>query len=183
MTPHDRLRVSLAAARYLEALERDDAPTLDALWDTAAGDPELLAAFRDIHTGLIEERSTAEHAAVTGVVAAAAEHLMSGDVVRPAGGPVTVADVADELFLHTPDRLPAEAHQLNQRLRAAHDRLPANLGLSKLIAWAEQKYGNAPPAYWKAFREAAVKLELRSAAEVEYQLAARRASKPGEGKR
>jgi hypothetical protein len=176
MNPHDRLRISVAAARYLEALELDDHPTLDALWAAAAADPELLAAFRDIHAGLVEEQ---EAAAVGAVAAAVAGHLRSGEVVFPAAGPVTVAAVADELFRHAPDRLPAAAHALNERLRAAADPLPADLGLSKLVAWAEAKYGVAPADYWKAFREAAIKLELRAAAEIEYQLAARSGPKPG----
>lgn len=184
MTPNDRLRVSIAAARYLEALERDDHAALDALWGAATADPDLLAAIRDIHAGLAEEqnRETGEQLARR-VAAAAEQHLTAGEVLRPAAGPVTVADVADELFRHTPDRLPAAAHELNERLRSARDPLPADLGLSNFATWAEQKYGAAPAAYWKAFREAAVKLELRRAAEVEYQLAARRAPKPGEGPR
>ena len=90
---------------------------------------------------------------------------------------VTVADVANELFRHTPDRLPAEAHLLNERLRASREPLPADLGLSKLVAWAEAKFGAAPADYWKAFRQAAIKLELRRSTEIEYHLAARPAPK------
>jgi hypothetical protein len=184
MTPNDRLRISSATARYLEALEQDDHTTLAALWEWAASDTDLLTAFRDIHAGLIEEREQdAFDRAVNRVAALAEQHLTGAEVVRPATGPVTVADVAEELFRHTPDRLPAAAHQLNERLRSAHDPLPADLGMSNFVAWAEQRYGAAPAAYWKAFREAAVKLELRRAAEVEYQLAARRAPKPEDGKR
>jgi len=180
MTPHDRLRVSIAAARYLEALERDDQATLDALWAQAAADPDLLAAFRDIHAGLIEEQAARDAAALGTTVATIAEqHLRSAEVIRPEAGPVTVGDVAEEVFRHTPDRLPAAAHALNERLRAAADPLPADLGLSKLTAWAEAKYGPAPAEYWAAFYAALVKLDLRRASETEYQLAARTASKPG----
>jgi hypothetical protein len=87
--------------------------------------------------------------------------------------------VADELFRHAPDRLPAAAHAMNEKLRLATDELPAELGLSKLVAWAEARFGTADPVYWKAFREAALKLELRAAAEIDYQLAARKGPKPG----
>lgn len=184
MTPNDRLRLSIATARYLDALERDDHATLDALWGAAAADSDLLAALRDLHAGLAEEQEREIGEQLTRRVAAAAEqHLTGGDIVHPVAGPLTVADVSDELFRHTPDRLPAAAHELNERLRSARDPLPADLGLSNFVVWAEAKYGVAPAAYWKAFREAAVKLELRRAAEVEYQLAARRAAKPGEGTR
>ena len=100
--------------------------------------------------------------------------------IRPAAAAVTVADVAEQLFRHAPNRLPAEAHLLNERLRRSAERLPANLGLPQLTAWAEALFGPAPTVYWKAFRETAVKLELRRAAEAEYQLAARRAPRPEE---
>ena len=97
-------------------------------------------------------------------------------------GPVTVADVADELFRHTPGRLNADAHALNDRLRTSREPLPVELGLSKLIAWAEAKYGPGALEYWRAFRVAALKLELRQGAETEYQLAARTAPKPEDRK-
>lgn len=178
MTPNDPLRVSIAAARYVEALERDDQSTLDALWGAAAADPELFAALRDLHAGLAEEqRHDTDDQLVRRVAAAAERHLTGGEVVRDAAGPVTVADVADELFRHAPDRLPADGHALNDRLRAVTEPLPADLGLSKLTAWAEARFGPAPAAYWKAFYAALVKLDLRRASETEYQLAARQAPK------
>jgi hypothetical protein len=57
------------------------------------------------------------------------------------------------------------------------------LGLSKLVAWAEALFGPAPMEYWKAFRQAALKLELRRNAEVQYQLAARRGPKKSGGQK
>ena len=42
--------------------------------------------------------------------------------------------VADELFRHTPDRLSAAAHSLNEKPRRATDELPAEFGLSKFVA-------------------------------------------------
>jgi hypothetical protein len=176
MNPPDRrLALDLAAARYLEALERDDFDTMADVWQLTLVDPELEAVLRETHAGLIEE---GERAAAGVLTAAVETHLPSAEILRTAAGPVTVADVADELFRHTPDRLPAEAHLLNERLRASGEPLPADLGLSKLTAWAEAKFGQAPAEYWKAFRQAAVKLELRRAAEAEYYLAARPAPKP-----
>jgi hypothetical protein len=90
---------------------------------------------------------------------------------------VAVGDVANALFRHAPDRLSAAAHVLNDRLRTAADELPADLGLSKLVAWAEARFGPADPEYWRAFHQAAIKLELRRAATIEYALAARSAPK------
>jgi hypothetical protein len=178
MTPNDRVRISLAAARYLEALECDDQEALDALWALAANDPEMLGAFHDIHAGLLEESQAQDRATIESAIAAAVEeHLPSAEIVNSKTGPVTVADVAVELFRHPPDRLPAEALALNERLRAAADELPTDLGLSKLVAWAEARFGPADPGYWRAFHRAAMKLELRRAATIEYALAARSAPK------
>jgi hypothetical protein len=182
MTPHDRLRISLAAARYLDALERDDDDTLAALWALAANDPELLAAFDEINAGLVEEEEARERSDIEASVTTAVEqHLPSAEIVKPETGPVTVADVADELFRHTPDRLPAEAHVLNERLRAAADVLPADLGLPQLIAWAELHFGPAPTEYWEAFRKIALKIRMRRTADTEFRLAARQTHPKREG--
>lgn len=179
MTPQDRLRIDLAAARYLEAIEHDDQAVLDELWSQAANDPDLVSAFEQVDAGLLEEAAKTREADAAAAIAQAAEkHLTSGEVVRPATGPVTVGDVARELFHHTPGGLPAEAHQMNEKLRLYQDELPENLGLSALAAWAEAKFGPAPAEYWKAFRQAAIKLDLRRSAESEYHLAARTARKP-----
>jgi hypothetical protein len=176
-----RLQLDLTAARYLDALERDDFTTMADIWQTARTDPELGAILREVHAGIIEEQTRAAAASSFATLTAAVEtHLPSAEIVLPEVGPVTVADVADELFRHTPDRLPAEAHVLNERLRATQEPLPDELGLSGLTAWAEMRFGVAPTKYWTAFRQAAVKLELRRAAEAEYHLAARRAPKPEE---
>ena len=184
MTPHDRVRISLAAARYLDALERDDQDALDALWALAANDPEMLTAFNDINAGLLEEAQTRDLAAVESAVAAAVErHLPSADVVKPETGPVTVADVAAELFRHPPARMPAEAHALNEQLRTVADPLPADLGLAALLGWAESKFGPAPARYWEAFRQAALKARMRRAADTEFQLAARKTPPKPEGGR
>lgn len=179
MTPNGRLRIDIATARYLEALERCDEAVLESLWDQAAGDAELLAAFRELHAGLIEEQSARELATVTTVVASLAEkHLPSGEIVQPVVGPVTVADVARELFQHTPGGLPGEAHQMNDRLRASREVLPESLALPSLVAWAEATFGPAPAEYWKVFRQAAIKVRMRANADVEFQLAARRTPRP-----
>jgi hypothetical protein len=176
MTPEDRrLWLALQAAKYLEAIESEDFELQEELWERANRDPELEASLSAVHAGLAEEEAEIVE---SGVKAAVAQHLASTEILRPHSGPVTVAMVAEELFRHTPDRLSPEAHALNDRLRTAREELPEALGLSKLIAWAEAKFGLAPREYWIAFRDAALKVELRFAAETEYQLAARQAPKP-----
>ncbi len=176
MTPSDRrLWIDLMTARYLDALERFDFDVQDELWELAATDPELEEAFHSLHVGLEEEQSEREAETIAEAVA---KHLPSAEIVCPTVGAVTVGMVADELFRHTPDRLSAAAHQLNDRLRASADELPAELGLSRLTAWAEAKFGTAEGGYWKAFYDALIKLDLRRSVETEYQLAARSPRKP-----
>jgi hypothetical protein len=179
MTPQHRLRIDLNAAAYLDALLTEDADAQARLWARAATDPDLLAALREVHAGVLEENEAADRVAIGAVLARVAEtHLPSAELVRPPARPVTVGDVANELFRHTPDRLPPEAHALNELLRASGEPLPQDLGLSKLTAWAEANFGRAAAEYWAAFRAAALKLELRQAATVEFALAARSTPKP-----
>lgn len=184
MKPVDRrFQLDLTAARYLDALEHDDFATMEEIWRTAQEDPDLVVALQEIHAGLVEEQSSGHTSFSSAALKAAVEeHLPSAEVAGVKAGPVTVADVAEELFRHTPDRLPADAHVINDKLRSAKEPLPAELGLARLTAWAEARFGTAPAEYWRAFRQAALKLELRRASDVEYQLAARRAPKAEEKK-
>jgi hypothetical protein len=179
MTDRDLDRITAA---YLDALDRADFDALDRIWDLAATNADLEQALHELHVALAAEDEHDAQRQASAVVAEAVErHLPSAEIVRPAAGPVTVADVADELFRNTPGRLPPEAHALNAQLRSSRVELPQELGLSKLVAWAEAQFGPAPEDYWKAFRQAALKLELRRAAEAEYQLAARPGQpKPGD---
>ncbi|OWK37301.1 hypothetical protein [Fimbriiglobus ruber] len=179
MTPSDRrLWLDLQTARYLDALERFDFDRQDELWALAAADPELEAAFHSLHVGL--EEADAE-ATADALAAAVEKHLPSAEIVRPAAGPVTVSMVAEELFRHTPDRLSADAHALNDRLRQSADELPAELGLPTLTAWAEARFGPAPAEYWQAFRQAAIKTRMRARADEEFQIAARNTRRKPEG--
>jgi hypothetical protein len=180
MMPNDhRLRLDVAAAQYLEALECDDFEAMSSFWEQAAADPDLERALHQVHTGLADEWL----ATAVAVVGETVDRLLpSASIVHSAAGPVTVADVADELFRRPRELLPADAHTLNERLRAARDPLPEDLALGKLATWGEAKFGPAPPEYWKAFRQAALKIELRRAAQAEYYLAARKAPPNPEGR-
>lgn len=179
MTPRQRrIWLDLTCVRFLNAMEADDLDTLVEIWNQAAADPELEAALEEMHAGLVEERAAREAQLATDAVAAAvAKHMPSAEIVRPASGPLTVADVAERLFRHAPPRLPAAAHALNEALRASREPLPESLGLSKLVAWAEARFGPAAREYWRAFQQAAIDLELRRASEAEYRMAARAAPK------
>lgn len=168
---------------YLAALAAADDQTLDRLWEAAALDPELERALLDIEAALDDDdREQESKAAETLIADSVAAHLPSAEIIRPSTGPVTVGDVARELFLHTPDRLPAAAHAFNEKLRTAAIPIPSELGFSKFVAWAEAQFGRADERYWDVFYSALGKLELRASSEREFQLAARSAPKPGDRK-
>lgn len=168
---------------YLAALAAADDETLDRIWERAATDPELEGALLDIEAALDEDDREREAGATERTIAGSvAAHLPSAEIIRPSTGPVTVGAVARELFLHTPDRLPAEAHAFNEKLRTAGIPIPSELGFSKFVVWAEAHFGRADERYWDVFYAALGKLELRASSEREFQLAARSAPKPGDRK-
>jgi L-lactate utilization protein LutC len=178
MTPSNNVRLDILIARYLDALEREDFDVTATIWQQASLEPDLETALNELNSGLLEEQDRDELAAATDQVAAAAErYLPSAKVIAPIRKAVTVADVVNELLQQTPSQLTTVAQHMTEQLRAKPVPLPEDLGLSKLVAWAEALFGSAPVEYWKAFRQVALKLELRRSAEVEYQLAARQAPK------
>lgn len=176
----ERLRLDLLLARYLEAVETDDFETQDDLWKQAESDPGLCESLEQIHEDLLVESGLEELGQLRGVIRRMVEeHLPAARIEAESPTPVRIADVAEELFRHPPERLAAAAHAFNESLRHRQESLPDDLGLSALTRWAEERLGPAPPEYWKAFREVALRLELRHAAQVEFQLAARSIRKPG----
>lgn len=175
----DLLRREYLAGQYLLAVEADDFPSQEALWRVAETEPELISLFQQVHEDLVAEQDAAERAAAA-IADAAARHLPLAAVRAPVG-PVTFADAAEELMRHPPAGLSGDAFRLNDLLRSSTEPLPADLGLSKLIASAEAKFGAAPREYWRAFRDAALTVRMRAATRTaEYQLAARREPRTGE---
>lgn len=174
------LRRELLAAKYLQAVESDDFAAQEEFWKLAESEPELVDLFQQVHDDLIAEQDAAETAKATAGIAESVErHLPTAEIVRDPVGPVTFADVADELFRHPPTGLSNDAFRLNDELRSSAEPLPTELGLSALIAFAQAKFGEAPREYWQAFRLAALEVRMRANSRTtEYQLAARREPKP-----
>jgi len=171
-------RLDRLSMRYLTAVDAADFDAVAALWEQAATDPDLAATLHDLNAAVAAD---ADQSAADVIAAAAGQHLTSAEVARPAAGPPTVADVAAELFRHPPARFAADAHALNEKLRADPAPMPTHLGLTGFVAWAEARYGAAPVEYWKAFLKASIKLELRTAAPAEYGMAARKTPPKPEG--
>ena len=71
----------------------------------------------------------------------------------------------------------------NDALRTSREAVPDRLGLGPVITWGA-RFGDAPEAYWKAFRQAALTLRLRRESATNSRVAARpTAPKPPGGPR
>ena len=177
-------RLDRLALQYLAAVETEDFDTVDALWKQAADDADLDAMLHGLNAGLVAEQDAQERAAITSAVLGSVEqHMPSAEIVRPATGPLTVAEVADHIRRHPPAGLTTDDLRLNDVLRKATEEVPAELGISQVIRWGT-RFGPAPEAYWRAFREVALDLWMERTSAANYQLAARpqRPKRPGDTK-
>lgn len=177
-------RLDKLALRYLAAVEAEDFDTIGALWEQATDDADLDAMLHGLNVELAAEQDAGEHAAIASAVLEQIEqHLPSAEVIRPMTGPLTVAEVAEHIRRHPPPGLTIGDLQLNDVLRHATEAVPAELGISQVIRWGT-RFGSAPEAYWRAFREAALDLWMQRTSAEHYQMAARpqRPKQPGDNK-
>ena len=179
MTDRDKQkRLDRIAMQYLTAVEAGDFDAVGLLWADAETDPDVA----DVLHGLNAELAAAHEAATRSeigeqIVGAIEAHMPSAEVIRPGPAPVTVAAVAEYLRKNPPRGLTTDELKLNDVLRGSTEALPAELGVAQVVAWG-RRFGNAPEAYWKAFRAAALKLLMRAESAENYQMAARPAAKP-----
>lgn len=177
-------RLDALALRYLAAVEAEDFDTSGALWEQAADDAALDAMLHGLNAELVAEQDGGEHAAIaSAVLKQIEEHLPSAEVIRPATDPLTVAEVAEHIRRHPPVGLTIEDLRLNDVLRHRTEAVPEELGLSQVLRWGT-RFGTAPEAYWRAFREAALDLCMQRTSAEHYQMAARpqRPKWPGDSK-
>ncbi|HJZ57379.1 MAG TPA: hypothetical protein VKE74_20590 [Gemmataceae bacterium] len=176
-------RLDRLAMRYLAAIDSGDFDAIDALWDQSEADPELGEMLHGLHAALVEDQDAQDAAGATAMIEAAIEkHLPSAEVIRPATGPLTVAEVAEHIRKNPPRGLTTDDLKLNDVLRASAEVVPSDLGIGPVAGWG-RRFGMAPEAYWRAFREVALKLRMQRESAENYQMAARPARpKPTEGK-
>lgn len=176
-------RLDALALSYLEALDNEDFDTIGALWDQAAEDADLDEMLHGLNAEYVAEQDREENAAVaSAVLEQIKKHLPSAEVVLSATGPLTVADVAEYIRRHPPAGLTTDDLQLNDLLRNTIEEVPSQLGISQVVNWS-RRFGYAPEAYWRAFRQTALKLRMQRESEVEYRMAARPTKpSPPEGK-
>jgi hypothetical protein len=177
-------RLDRLALQYLEALDREDFDALAAFWEQAQEDADLDAMLHGLNAEFAAQQEAQANAALAATVIDAIErHLPSAEIVRPAAGPLTAAEVAERIRRRPPAGLTADDLRINDALRSVAAEVPAELGLSQVVLWGSQ-FGPAPEAYWRAFRQAALKLRMQRQSEAEYRMAARSTKpKPPEGTR
>jgi hypothetical protein len=157
----NQCRLDVLAMRYLGALDAGDFHAIEALWKQAEGDPDLGDLLHGLNAELVADRQADTRAAVgREVVAAIEKHMPSAEVVRPASGPVTVAEVAEHIRKNPPRGLTTDELRLNDMLRASGEVVPTELGMSQVVGWG-RRFGAVPESYWKAFRAAALKLRMQ----------------------
>jgi hypothetical protein len=170
-------RLDLFAMQFADALEAGDFTTLDRLWAAAATDPELEEVLLETAEALAETYDAEVQAHVGAAVVEAVErHMPSAEVMRPVSGPLTVGEVAEFIRRHPPGGLTTDEIGANDQLRESAEVVPADLGMSHVVHWGQQ-FGSLPEAYWRAFRQAALKLRMRQESDVQYQMAARQATR------
>ena len=177
-------RLDRLALQYLAAVETEDFDTIDALWKQANEDADLDAMLHGLNAELVAEQDAQEQAAIASAVLDSVEkHMPSAEIVRPTTGPLTVAEVAEHIRRHPPAGLTTDDLRLNDVLRKATEEVPSKLGISQVIRWGT-RFGFAPEAYWRAFREVALDLWMERTSAANYQLAARpqRPKRPGDTK-
>ena len=176
-------RLDRLAMKYLTAIDAGDFDVIDALWLQAEQDAELAEMLHALHAEVVASQEAASQAAINKeVVAAIEKHMPSAEVIRPASGPLTVAEVAEHIRKNPPRGLTTDDLILNDVLRASAEAVPAELGISQILGWS-RRFGAAPEAYWKAFRVAALKLRMQRESAESHQMAARPSKpKPTEGK-
>ena len=169
----NQLRLDLFALHYLEAIESGDLDGVAALWAEAAEDPELEHVLHELNDVLAADGEDQVRAEAV-VTAAVERHMPSAEFIRAAAGPFTVAEVAEFIRRHPPAGLTTDEIAVNEQLRQSAELVPVELGLSQVLDWGRQ-FGSLPETYWRAFRQAALKLRMQRESDTNYQMAARQA--------
>jgi hypothetical protein len=175
-------RLDGLALQYLAAVETQNFDTIDALWKQAADDADLDAMLHALNAELTAEQDAQEHAA-SAVLDSIEQHIPSAEVIRPAARALNVAEVAEYIRRHPPAGLTIDDLKLNEELRHVTEEVPTELGISQVVRWGT-KFGSAPEAYWRAFREVALDHLMEQTSAANYRLAARpqRPKPPGDAK-
>lgn len=177
----DRYWRERAGLRYLDALDAGDLDAVAALWDEAAGDPDLEALLRELDDGLYAEEGPGAVFRVDAArIADLARQCFPGAFPAEEGpaGPLTAAEVARRLEAEPEFRRLVAADRLaHARLLAEAASLPDRLGLPHLKRWGAASGIAASRHYWDAFLRVAIS-ERMARCQREGRLAAARPASP-----
>lgn len=176
MKRDDALRIDYLCDLYLQAMEQLNFAALEKLWGLAAHDQDLEKAFHELNESLCEEiRQADDSQTQEQLVVLVDQHMPSATRIPSPASRITVTDVMRELAQHPSLTKAPELAELISKLISSSERLPLELGLTPLTAWAQARFGSATPSFWRAFQQAALKLDFQQNAAPHYALAARRA--------
>lgn len=176
MNRDDALRIDYLCELYLQAMEQLDFAALEKLWGLAAHDLNLEKAFHELNESLCEEIRQADDSQTQRQLGELVDqHLPSATRVPEPHSRITVADVMRELAQQPSQVKTPELAELITKLTDSSEPLPPELGLTPLTTWAQARFGSATPSFWRAFQQAALKLDFQQNAAPHYALAARSA--------
>ncbi len=176
MNRDDALRIDYLCELYLQAMEQLNFTALEKLWGLAAHDQDLEKAFHELNESLCEEIRQSDDSQTQEKLGQLVDHhLPSAIRVPPPQQRITVADVIRELVQHPFLAKTPELTELITKMTDSAEPLPLELGLTPLTTWAQAHFGTATPGFWRAFQQAALKLDFQQNAAPRYALAARSA--------
>jgi hypothetical protein len=176
MNYQDALRIHLLCSEYLAAIEQQNVPAMERLWNLAEQIPGLEEAIHELHLGLLEEHDEQIRDELKQVVN---QTIPSAKVIDSPGQQVTAAQVMNELQTSTFLQEPT-LKELITKLQTSTMPLPDELGFSRISQWGREHFGKGSQRFWQAFQQAALKIKLRQDSATIYSLAARKAP-PSQG--
>jgi Zn-dependent peptidase ImmA (M78 family) len=167
-----------AIHRYIVSLDKGDAEGVAAVLQAALDDPELDRLISEVDLAYQEEESLTPTSDDSRLVRRLAwEHFASAFEAEGAEAePLKVKDVVARL--EADRRLAPEDQAASQSLRNVEVPLPKRLGRREVNRLREGLGGEASDRFWRAFRDAAIMMELGRAGSLG-QLAAREEARRG----
>lgn len=155
---------------YLDAVDRCDDVAVERFWALAETDPAIEALLHNLHASSLADAEVEEQARMTASLADSVRtNLPTASIETGTDGSLTLAMVADAL-----GREMTTPYPFNETLRSDGRAVPELTSLSKLLAWAQAQFGEAPEDYWRSFRNVAMRLAAVRG-DADYGLAARTA--------
>lgn len=155
------MRHEQASIRYVDAYDRDDLDTIAQLWKEAETDPKLEQLLIELNEGLLHENNLPmADPAREKVLGMLRQTVPSAFAVGQLE--ITISDVASAISSDrvTLSKLSPADREVNIKLLAVRDALPAKLDGAAMLELSRNMSVAASPAYWRAFQQAGVLLNM-----------------------